>query len=81
MGEVLPAQSGTRLSRQKSENKLPQWVQGLWLRKAKHTAGASDRFWGPVLEIAPERGGGIPEDVRADEAAGDPLKAAGETGT
>lgn len=50
------------------------------MRKAKHAAGASDRFWGPVLEIALERGGGVPEDVRADEAAGDSLKAAGETG-
>lgn len=43
--------------------------------------GAADRFWGPVLEIAPERSSGVPEDVRADEAAGDSLEAAGETGT
>lgn len=33
--------------------------------------------WGP--EIAPQRGCGVPEDVRADEAAGDPPETAGKT--
>lgn len=41
--------------------------------------GASDGIWGPVSEIAPQRGCGVAEDVRADEAAGDPPETAGET--
>ena len=36
---------------------------GMWLKKAKQPLGVSDRIRGSVLETAPQRGSGIPEDV------------------
>lgn len=80
MGEVAACPDEGTVSSDTSLCRKLQWVLVRMTEKS-HTQPlrASDKVWGPILEIAPQRGSGVPEDVRADEAAGDPPEATGKT--